>query len=160
MAAFAYSMVIGTFYHIIGFILSFGMASVYIWALVNWMFALEDPTKLTTFRAWKLNFVTFWVYVGATLLNIVCAYEWIPFNPFPPGQIAVLNPSFWMIKYGPYVGVGVGGFLIAGGIFLSWTIKQLWLTYDPERLLAFEPFDYFPFMWEDEQPQEEPKDET
>ena len=149
MAAFAYSMVIGTFYHIIGFILSFGMASVYIWALVNWMFALEDPTKLTTFRAWKLNFVTFWVYVGATLLNIVCAYEWIPFKLFPPGQIAVLNPAFWMMKYGPYVGVGVGGFLIAGGIFLSWTIKQLWLTYDPERLLAFEPFDYFPFMWED-----------
>jgi hypothetical protein len=63
-------------------------------------------------------------------------------------------------KYGPYIGVGLGGILIAVGIFLSWTIKQLWLVYDPERSLAFEPFDYFPFIWEDAKSEEDPIAET
>ena len=64
------------------------------------------------------------------------------------------------VKYGPYIGVGLGGIFIAGGIFLSWTIKQLWLAYDPERSLAFEPFDYFPFIWEVTTYEEDPITET
>ena len=76
LAAFAFSMVIGRFYYITGFILSFGMAGVYIWAAVAWTDTLEESNELTTYRSWKVNFVAFWVYIGATLLNILCALNW------------------------------------------------------------------------------------
>ena len=65
-----------------------------------------------------------------------------------------------MLKFGPYIGVGAGLPLVAAGVFLSQRIKQLWLVYDPERSLAFEPFDYFPLIWEEDEPEEELKDET
>jgi len=68
--------------------------------------------------------------------------------------------TVFIIKYEPLIGVSLGGLLVAGGIFLSWRIKQLGLGYDPERSLAFEAFDYFQFIWKDEKPEKEPKDDT
>jgi hypothetical protein len=99
-----------------------------------------------------VNFVAFWVYASATFLNIFCAINWI--------DLKEDNTVIWMVKYGPYIGVGAGLPLVAAGVFLSWRIKQLWLVYDPERSLAFEPFNYFPLIWEEDEPEEEIKDET
>ena len=131
----------------IGMILSFGMAGVYVWAVLKWAHAREYPTTLTTFRSWKVNFVAFWVYVGATVLNIVFS-----------NNFGVVHMISFLGSYSTYIGVGLGAPLVAGGIFLSWRIKQLWLVYDPERSLAYKPFDYF--IWEDEELEEEPEDNT
>jgi len=133
---------------LIGSIISFGMAGVYVWAVLKWVHAREYPTELTTFRSWKVNFVAFWVYIGATFLNIICALNWMGFG----------NNGGFLTANGPYFGVGLGSLLVAGGIFLGWRIKQLWLEFDEDRSLALEPFDYF--IWEDEEPEEEPEEET
>jgi hypothetical protein len=136
-------------------ILSLGAAGAYVWAFLKWNHAQELPTQLTTFRSWKVNFVCFWTYIGVTLLNILLAYPW-----FMNWNLNFYNATtLFLIQTGPYIGAGLGASLIAGGIFLGWRIKQLWLVYDPERSLAYEPFDYF--VWEDEEPVEQPtKTET
>ena len=133
---------------LIGSIISFGMAGVYVWAVLKWVHAREYPTELTTFRSWKVNFVAFWVYIGATFLNIILALNWMGFG----------NIGGFLTANGPYLGVGLGSILVAGGVFLGWRIKQLWLEFDEDRSLAFEPFDYF--IWEDEEPEEKPEDNT
>ena len=117
------------------------MAGVYVWALLKWLNAREFPSALTTYRSWKVNFVAFWVYIGLTVLNIPCSIS--------------MGGNFF-VESGPYFGLALGALLLSGGIFLSWRIKQLWLVYDPERSLAYEPFDYF--IWEDEEPEEDPED--
>ena len=118
------------------------MAGVYVWALLKWLNAREFPSALTTYRSWKVNFVAFWVYIGLTFLNMLCSV-WLGGN--------------FIVASVPYIGLALGALLLSGGIFLSWRIKQLWLVYDPERSLAYEPFDYF--IWEDEEPEEDPNDE-
>ena len=118
------------------------MAGVYVWALLKWLNAREFPSALTTYRSWKVNFGAFWVYIGLTVLNMLCSV-WLGGN--------------FIVASVPYIGLALGALLLSGGIFLSWRIKQLWLVYDPERSLAYEPFDYF--IWEDEEPEEDPKDE-
>ena len=124
------------------------MTGVYVWAVLKWATAFENPTALTTFRSWKVNFVAFWVYIGATVLNIICAN-----NLF--GNIFAMS-GMELLIYSAYIGIGLGAPLVGAGIFLSWRIKQIWITYDPERSLAFQPFDYF--IWEDEEPEEDPED--
>ncbi len=119
------------------------MTGVYIWAVLKWATAFENPTALTTFRSWKVNFVAFWVYIGATFLNIIFA------NNFS-GNLFVMS-GMSLVIYSAYIGIGLGAPLVGAGIFLSWRIKQIWITYDPERSLAFQPFDYF--IWEDEEPE-------
>ena len=140
---------------IIAFVLSLGAAGTYVWAVLKWVHARELPTQLTTFRSWKVNFVCFWVYAGVTLLNVILAYPY-----FAGTSLATFSASSYFLVYtGAYIGIALGVPLVAGGIFLGWRIKQLWLAYDPERSLAYEPFDYF--IWEDEEPVEEPtKTET
>ena len=133
---------------LIGLIISFGMTGVYVWAVLKWVHAREYPTELTTFRSWKVNFIAFWVYIGASFLNIICALNWMGFG----------NNGGFLTANGPYFGVGLGSILVAGGVFLGWRIKQLWLEFDEDRSLALAPFDYF--VWEDEEPEEEPKEET
>jgi hypothetical protein len=57
---------------------------------------------------------------------------------------------FWFLhQIAPYIGVGVGLPLVGVGIFLGWRIKQLWLVYDPDRSMAYVPFDY---LWDEEEP--------
>ena len=124
------------------------MTGVYVWAVLKWATAFENPTALTTFRSWKVNFVAFWVYIGATFLNIIFA------NNFS-GNLFVMS-GMSLVIYSAYIGIGLGAPLVGAGIFLSWRIKQIWITYDPERSLAFQPFDYF--IWEDEEPEEDPED--
>ena len=124
------------------------MTGVYVWAVLKWATAFENPTALTTFRSWKVNFVAFWVYIGATVLNIICAN-----NLF--GNIFAMS-GMELLIYSAYIGIGLGAPLVGAGIFLSWRIKQIWITYDPERSLAFQPFDYF--IWEDEEPEEDPEE--
>jgi hypothetical protein len=87
-------------------------------------------------------------------MNIFCAIDWLDVIFWKDNESWIY--LFFLRKYGPYIGVGLGAIFIAGGIFLSWTIKQLWLAYDPERSLAFEPFDYFPFIWEVAKSEEDP----
>ena len=124
------------------------MTGVYVWAVLKWATAFENPTALTTFRSWKVNFVAFWVYIGATFLNIIFA------NNFSGNLFMMSGMS--LVIYSAYIGIGLGAPLVGAGIFLSWRIKQIWITYDPERSLAFQPFDYF--IWEDEEPEEDPED--
>ena len=124
------------------------MTGVYVWAVLKWATAFENPTALTTFRSWKVNFVAFWVYIGATVLNIICANNFF-------GNLFAMS-GMELVIYSPYIGIGLGAPLVGAGIFLSWRIKQIWITYDPERSLAFQPFDYF--IWEDEEPEEDPEE--
>ena len=105
------------------------MTGVYLWAVLKWVTAFENPTALNTFRSWKVNFVAFWVYIGATFLNIICANNLV-------GGLLAMSRSVLVI-YSPYIGIGLGAPLVGAGIFLSWRIKQIWITYDPERSLAF-----------------------
>lgn len=105
------------------------MTGVYVWAVLKWATAFENPTALTTFRSWKVNFVAFWVYIGATFLNIIFA------NNFS-GNLFVMS-GMSLVIYSAYIGIGLGAPLVGAGIFLSWRIKQIWITYDPERSLAF-----------------------
>lgn len=136
--------------HIIAFVLSLGALGTYIWAILKWLHAKEFPTRLTTYRSWKVNYVCFWVYVGVTLLNVILAYPY-----FTGTSLATLNAmSNFLVNTVAYIGIALGVPLVTVGIFLGSKIEQLWLTYDPDRSLDYEPFDYF--IWEDEEPCKEP----
>ena len=129
------------------------MFGFYVWAVTTWVTALENPTELTTYRSWKVNFIAFWVYAGATFLNIACAINWkVPGFRDPLLTLLLIDLPFFVV-------ICAGVPLVATGIFLGWRIKQLWLVFDPERSLAFQPFEYFPLLWQNKEP-EEPKEET
>ena len=61
-------------YTYVGFILTTFAAGVYIWAVLKWNDVREEATDKTAFRAWKINFTSFWASVGATVINI--AFSW------------------------------------------------------------------------------------
>ena len=45
--------------------------AIYSVAVIKYQHAQDHPTRLTTFRSWKINFVAFWVYLVATMANII-----------------------------------------------------------------------------------------
>lgn len=125
------------------------MAAVYVWAVLKWYSATYELTTVrTTFRAWKINFMAFWVYVGVTAVDIILAGLFYKSEPLGKGVSDAF--SSFSRTTGVQIGVGLGAPLVAAGIFFGWRVKQIWLEADPSRSMALEIFDYF--IWEDEEP--------
>lgn len=56
--------------------------------------------------------------------------------------------DFWF-DTGIFAFVVLGMAFVNGGMLINWRIKQIWLYFDPERTLMYEPFDYF--QWTDDE---------
>jgi hypothetical protein len=55
-----------------GIVLNAGLVAFYVWAVLKWYHATYELTNMkTTFRAWKVNFLAFWVYVSVTAIDIL-----------------------------------------------------------------------------------------
>ena len=57
-----------------GFVLTLGAAGVYIWAVLKYNDYVEEPLMTTAFRAWRINFISFWVAIGVAVINIGLGY--------------------------------------------------------------------------------------
>ena len=56
-----------------GIILTLGAVGVYVWGALKWNDSRVDPTDKTMFRSWRVNFLSFWVSAGVTLINLAFA---------------------------------------------------------------------------------------
>jgi hypothetical protein len=70
------------------------------------------PTPFGAFRAWKMNFLSIWINVGVTALNLIFLLFLFGGQAYPLSLI-ILVP-------GGSVFVGIGA-------WLCWSIKQIWI---------------------------------
>ena len=64
-----------------GFVLSLGSAGMYVWAVLKYVDAINEPTAATAFRSWQINYIMFWttlivslIYVGISFARIGLLY--------------------------------------------------------------------------------------
>jgi len=114
--------------HITGFVLALGSTGMYVWAVLKYVDAINEPTAATAFRSWQINYIMFW-----TVLVVSLIYVGISFASLA---------SIYMIIAG-FVGLAAQ----AAGVVLGFRIKNIWYHYDPSGSQAEKDFDYF--KWSD-----------
>lgn len=130
-----------------------------VWGWVKFFDYYSDPSPETTFRAWRANwlagsinipmnglytlFYVIWVMHGTTVIyrqkmvntdnTVTPATTTTVYYP-----MAGYATNIWYIWY--YTGAWLG---MVGGWFLTWFIKNLWYTYDPQGAVSYTDFDWF-----------------
>ena len=101
----------------------------------------EEGTDATAFRAWRINFISFFVAAGVTLVNIIASLvtatsSSLYFNPTVTTSTVssqtssvVRNSILW--QYGEVIASWLGAAEVAVGIYFAWYLKDLWYNYDP-----------------------------
>jgi len=125
---------VGTFFlftawnSITGFVLALGSTGLYVWAVLKYVDAINEPTAATAFRSWQINYIMFWAALIVSLIYVGISFATIS--------------SIWMIIAG-FVGLAAQ----AAGVVLGYRIKNIWFHYDPTGSQAEKDFDYF--KWSD-----------
>ena len=125
---------VGTFFgflywpSITGFVLSLGAAGMYVWAVLKYVDAINEPTAATAFRSWQINYIMFWCALGVSLVYVGISFAY--------------TGLLYMIIAG-FVGLAAE----VAGVVLGWRIKNIWYHYDPSGSQSEKDFDYF--KWSD-----------
>ena len=128
---------------IVGEILTIGAIGVYVWAVLKFNDFVEEQTVRTAFRAWQIAYISFWVSLGVTVINIILSFvaRYAFTSVFSSAILGVLY------QWGSIIGDFIGLALIAVGVYFGWSLKSLWWNFDPAGALANEKFDYL--KWTD-----------
>lgn len=103
--------------------------------MLKWYDVTQEATDLTTFRAWRINLLSFLFAIVAGIYNVFIAWWYTNLRTF----------SF--LSWAAAIGSAAGFVAIFVGIILGWAIKSVWYEYDSEGSLANEDFDWF--KWTD-----------
>ena len=102
------------------------------WAMGLFWDAIAEPTAASTFRAWRVNLVVWFMAVSTIVASFLF---WLVFTNFPN---QVVTPGQWSM-YAVGIGLSLG--------FSSWMIlvymKSFWYSYDPEGSMRNREFDFF-----------------
>ena len=128
-----------SYYLWIGMILTTGAAGVYIWAVLKYNDFVEEHIMGTAYRAWRVNFIMFWVTIGVAIVNIGLGYA--NYSNFSVAS-STLGTGITMNRFGALIAAIIGAVAIGVGIYFAWFIKNLWFLLDAAGSLDLQPFDY------------------
>ena len=103
--------------------------------LIAYIDYLNYPTAYNALRAWKRNFLVF---------LIVIAVNTLPLNSMFMDISLKTNTAIWVM-------VLIGTVFNGIGIWLAWSMKQLWIMLDPERSLVANDCDFGNAMYDPEE---------
>lgn len=126
--------------------LNFLALIVWLFGVLKWYDVTQEDTDLTTFRAWRINLLSFFVSIFASAGNVFLAWYYTNLRTF----------TFW--SWAAALGSALGFVAIVVGVVLGWAIKSVWYNYDPEGSLAQEDFDWF--KWTDVTGEEDDEEEV
>ena len=84
----------------------------------------EEGTAATSFRAWKINFISFWVALGVTCINIGLSWS-----------IRSSTVNNFLSYWGIIIASLIGAVALSIGIYFAWFLDNLWHNYDPSESL-------------------------
>ena len=61
----------------VGFILSLAAGGLYVWGVLKYNDYVQQQTDKIAFRAWRINFIQFWVAAGVTLINMLLSFAYV-----------------------------------------------------------------------------------